>query len=101
MNELDKPEVKAEPSSSHQIVEGNTAVLKCSITASNPNTSIVWKWFKTDNSSYELSNKSTYIISKTSRGDKGSYNCTARNSVGISVAATLYLDVQCKYRYLF
>lgn len=91
-----KPEVKAEPSSSHQIVEGNTAVLKCSITDSNPNTNIVWKWFKTDNTNYELSNKSTYRIRKTSRGDKGSYNCTARNSVGISIAATLYLDVQYK-----
>lgn len=95
--ELDKPEVNSEVSSPHPILEGNTAQLKCHITASNPKSIIAWKWFKINNSNYELSNESTYVIRKTSRRDKGSYNCTASNSVGTSIAATLYLDVQCKY----
>lgn len=91
-----KPDVKAELSSPYPILEGNKAILKCIITDYNPKTIIAWKWFKTDNSDYELSNESAYLISNTSRRDKGSYNCTASNSVGTSIAATLYLDVQYK-----
>lgn len=72
-------------------------MLECILIDSNPNKGIVWKWFKVANSSYELSNKSSYIIPKTNKEDTGTYNCTADNSIGTSIAATVYLDVQCKY----
>ena len=38
-----------------------------------------------------------YTIPKIQRGRSGSYNCTTSNNVGTSEAATINVDVQCKY----
>lgn len=76
------------------------ATLKCTVIAANPETNITWNWFKTDSPTENLRNGPTFNISNIRREKSGSYNCTASNSVGISIAATIEVDVQCKYIYI-
>lgn len=94
---IDKPEVTISLSSSHTVIEGQRATLECTLTAANPNTSITWKWFKTAYPITVLLYGPTYTILNVHRNMSDSYSCTAINSVGVSKAAMIYLDVQCKY----
>lgn len=88
-------------SSPYIVIEGQTAKLICKMTTANPNTSITWKWIKTDSPATVLHNGPSYIIPNIQRGRSGSYNCTAINSVGTSKAVTIILDVQCMNLFLF
>uniref|UniRef100_A0A8W8NKS0 Uncharacterized protein n=1 Tax=Magallana gigas TaxID=29159 RepID=A0A8W8NKS0_MAGGI len=91
-----KPEVRSSASSPYRVIEGQTAVLGSTVTDANPNTSILWKWFKTDNLTDVLYNGSRFVIQNIMRDRSGSYSCTASNSVGTSEAVDAYLDVQYK-----
>lgn len=93
---IDKPEVTSSTLSPYKVTEGKTATLGCILTDANPNTSIVWKWFKTDSSSIVLYDGPIFKIANIQRDKSGSYSCTAGNSVGTSVAVTIYVDVQCE-----
>lgn len=83
-------------SSPYRVHEGNPATLQCKVTDGNPMTDIGWKWFDEKNSSNVLFTEKTYTIPKVRRDKSGNYSCTATNSVGTSVAATIHLDIQCK-----
>lgn len=87
--------------SPYRVIEGQTAVLGCTVTDANPFTSILWKWFKTDSLTDVLYKGSIFVIQNIMRHRSGSYSCTASNSVGTSEAANTYLDVQCRYFLLF
>lgn len=88
-------------SSPYRVIEGQTAVLGCTVTDANPNTSILWKWFKADSLTDVLYNGSRFVIHKIQKDRSGSYSCTASNFIGTSEAANAYLDVQCEYFLLF
>lgn len=88
-------------SSPYRVIEGQTAVLGCTVTDANPYTSILWKWFRTDSLTDLLYNGPRFVIHKIQRDRSGSYSCTASNFIGTSEAANAYLDVQCKYFLLF
>lgn len=92
----DIPEVISLTSSPYRVNEGHTAKLLCEVTDANPRTGIRWKWFDKKNSSYVLFTEKTYTIPKVHRDRSGNYCCTATNSAGTSVAATIHLDIQCK-----
>lgn len=79
------------------VIEGKEAILECAVTDANPNTSIIWRWFNTQNPSKVLYSKPKYIIPNITRKMSGFYNCTANNSVGTSEAVTVHLDILCKY----
>lgn len=96
MFEVDKPDVSSLTSSPYRVIEGQTATLKCNMTAANPNINITWRWFNTDNPTHFLHDGSTYIIPGIQRNRSGLYNCTASNSIGTSVPATISVDIQCK-----
>ena len=97
MNETDKPEVESNTTNPYRVIEGNTVILMCTMTTANPNTSITWKWIRTDSPATALHNGPKYTIPNIQRGGSGSYSCTASNSVGTSDAATILLDVQCMH----
>ena len=84
------------PLSPYRVIEGQAATLVCTVTDANPNTGITWKWFKTNSPNTVLHNGFNYTISNIQRGRSGAYKCTATNNVGISEAATIYVDVKCK-----
>lgn len=94
---IDKPEVtSSRPNIS--VIEGQTGTLQCKVVAANPNTTITWKWFRTETPSEDLHNNGpTYTIPNIERDRSGSYSCTASNSIGTSEASTVIVDVQCKY----
>lgn len=92
--------MEARTPSNYKVIERETANLECAVTAANPNTSITWKWIKTDKAYDVLHNLSIYTINRISRSASGLYNCTAINEVGESEAASISIDVQCKYIYL-
>lgn len=94
---IDKPEVMSSTPNQYKVIEGENGILECSVIDTNPNTEIIWKWINTNNPSYVLHNGPSYIISNIHRNRTGSYNCTATNSVGISKAVTIAIDVLCKY----
>lgn len=81
----------------YKVIEGQTGTLECAVKDANPNRSITWRWFRTESPTDVLHNRSTYIIPTIQRIRSGSYKCTASNSVGISVAVTIDVDVQCEY----
>lgn len=81
----------------YRVVEGATATLECRVTAANPNSSITWRWYNTENPSTVLQNGPTLSFPNIHRNRSGSYRCTASNSVGTSFAVSNYLDVQCEY----
>lgn len=83
--------------SHYSVIEGQNATLECALKAANPNTSIIWRWFRTGSLSDTLSFGSTFKIFNILRNNSGSYNCAARNFVGTSIAATIEVDVLCKY----
>lgn len=83
----------------YRVIEGQTATLICTMTTANPNTSITWRWIKTDSQATTL-NGTTYTILNIQRGSSVSYSCTVSNSVGTSDAATILLDVQCMHFYI-
>lgn len=85
--------------SQFKVIEGETATMECAVIAANPNGTILWRWIRTESPNDVLHNGSTYIIPYIQRNRSGSYNCTANNSVGISVAVTIDVDVQCEYLY--
>ena len=95
---LDKPEIRSIPLSSHEVLEGQTATLRCALTDANPNTNIKWRWIKTDNPHTVIHIEPNYTIHDIPRVRSGSYNCTASNTVGTSKAVTIDVDVQCKQR---
>lgn len=90
-----KPRVKSNVSRPYYVLEGQTATLKCTVIAANPNTSLQWIWYKTNSSS--ILEENTYIIYEITRKESGSYGCAANNSVGTSETAEIVVDVQCKY----
>lgn len=90
---IDKPEVNITSPNPYRVIEGNKAILVCSLTAANPNTSIIWKWFSGDKPFLE--NEPTFIISEIKRIESGNYSCTASNKAGTSKATSTTLDVQC------
>lgn len=92
--------MKARTASNYKVIEWEPAKLECAVMAANPNTSITWKWIKTENASYVVNNLSIYTINRIPRSASGVYNCTAINNVGESEAASISIDVQCKYIYL-
>ena len=92
---LDKPEVISSSLSPYRVNEGQTATLICTVTAANPNTSITWKWCKTDSPNTILYHEPNYTIPNIQRGRTGSFSCTASNSVGTSEAAVIIVEVQC------
>ena len=83
-------------SSPYSVIEGETATLMCTVTDVNPHTGIAWRWIKTDSPNTVLHNGPNYIIYNIQRPRSGAYNCTASNVVGISQAAIVYVNVQCK-----
>ena len=87
--------------SPYRVREGETATLVCALIDANPNTSITWRWIKTDSPNSVLYNDHSYTISNIQRGRSGSYNCTASNTVGTSEADTIYVDVQCKCFHIY
>lgn len=84
-------------SNPYKPIEGQAATLKCEVTAANPNTDIIWKWFKTESQKNILHSGPNYTISNIYRNMSGFYNCIAMNSVGPSEAIMTYVDVLCKY----
>ncbi|XP_056009552.1 contactin-4-like [Ostrea edulis] len=91
----DKPTTSVTPSSPYVIKEGDTAVIYCVVTDANPNTGITWSWTKTGNSTV-LYTGQNYTIPNIQRGQRGTYQCTATNSIGTSLPATVMVDVQYK-----
>lgn len=85
------PEVMSSTPSHYSVIEGQTGLLDCILVAANPNTSITWRWFRTESPSNVIHNGPIYTIFNIHRSE--SYNCTARNSVGTSVAVTINVDV--------
>lgn len=83
--------------SPYRVTEGQTATLECRVTAANPNSSITWRWYNTDNPINVLHNGPTLLIPKIQRNISGLYRCTASNVVGTSLAATTIVDIQCEY----
>lgn len=80
------------------VIEGQTGTLQCEVVAANPNTTITWKWFRTETPSDVLYNNGpTYTIPNIKKDMSGSYSCTASNSIGTSEASKVNVDVQCKY----
>lgn len=96
---IDKPEIKSLTPSPYRVIEGRRASLECSVMTANPNTNITWRWIKTDRPEHALHTGPNYTIQNVTRMESGTYNCTASNSVGISVPVKVDLDVQCKYCY--
>ncbi|XP_052720144.1 carcinoembryonic antigen-related cell adhesion molecule 5-like isoform X4 [Crassostrea angulata] len=88
-----KPDVITRMPSPYTVIEGQKATLECLVTAANPNTSIIWRWFKTDSPSKVLYNGSIYHVHDIQRNMSGLYNCTASNSVGTAEAVTIAVDV--------
>lgn len=95
-NFADAPEVISNTTNPYIIEEKQTAKLDCTVTAANPDTGIEWSWFKTDTPGNILYNEPSYTIVNIQKEMAGSYNCTATNSVGTSVAATIEINVHCK-----
>lgn len=93
---IDRPVVASNVSSPYKVLEGTTAVLWCAVIAANPNTGIMWRWFRTETPNDFLSYIPIFTISHIQRNMSGSYNCLASNSVGTSEAAVIIVDVQCK-----
>lgn len=91
-----KPDITSDTTSPYTVTEGNTATLQCSVDAANPKTNYIWKWFNTASPSKILHNGPTFSMFNIKRDKSGSYNCTAENSVGISNAITIEVDVQYK-----
>lgn len=91
-----KPAVELITPTPYNVKEGHEATMECRMTAANPNTSIIWKWFKTTSQNEMLSDEPYLIIPNITRGRSGPYNCTASNSVGTSDAVTISLDVHYK-----
>lgn len=94
---IDKPEVTIITPSPLKVQEGFESTMECKLHAANPKTNITWIWFKTDTPGYVLNYGPIYIISNIQRNRTGIYSCTANNSVGTSVADTIYVDVLCEY----
>lgn len=95
---IDKPEVILTTSNPYKVWEGTTAKLACSVIDANPFTNITWKWFNAEhNVPY---NGPNLMIPSIQRTSSGPYNCTASNIAGTSVAAMIYVDVQCTYIFL-
>lgn len=92
---IDKPEVTTNIQSPYRVIEGETTSLECIVSAANPNTSISWIWLNANGNI--LHTGQTYIMRMIQRNQSGSYNCSAKNSVGMSVGVTIFVDVQCKY----
>lgn len=80
----------------YTVIEGLSATLKCVMTAANPNTSIIWRWSRTDRPDAVLYYGPNCTIPILQRGMSGTYNCTASNSIGTSEAYIIIVDVQCK-----
>lgn len=101
--EIDKPEVIIRTANPYTVLEGTTAELVCSVIDANPTTGITWEWIKTEvlpqNKSNVLYNGPNYTIPNIQRKSSGSYNCRASNIVDTSVAAKIYVDVQCTYNF--
>lgn len=93
----DIPEVTVRLKSPSRVIEGATAKLECEVTDANPNTNIIWEWFKTNTDMNLPHGQPIYIVPNIMRSNSGTYSCAARNSVGISKFATIYVDVLCKY----
>ena len=75
--------------------EEETATLVCRVTDANPSINISWRWYKADRPENILHIGPNYTIANITRGRSGSYSCTATNTVGISKAATIEVNVQC------
>lgn len=92
---IDKPDVSSTTLSPYRVHEGKTATLECRVTTANPKTILRWNWFHTDSPSNVIHNGPNFTIPNILRDRSGSYNCTATNTVGTSIAASIEVDVQC------
>lgn len=93
---IDKPEVAPSTKSPYIVIEGQTAILECTLLDANPYTGIIWKWFKTDSPDDMLENGPIYIIPDIQRNSSGLFHCIAINVVGTSEPLNIYIDVNCK-----
>lgn len=91
-----KPEVTSYSLNPYIVIEGHRATLKCAMIAANPNTSIIWRWSRTDRPKDVLYYGPNYTIPNIQRNRSGTYNCTASNSVGTSEPFIINVDVQCE-----
>lgn len=82
--------------SPYRVIEGQTAALRCAVIDANPNTSITWRWSRTDRPYAVLSEGPNYTIPNIHRNMSGPYNCTASNYVGTSEAGVSTVDVLCE-----
>uniref|UniRef100_K1PFN5 Muscle, skeletal receptor tyrosine protein kinase n=1 Tax=Magallana gigas TaxID=29159 RepID=K1PFN5_MAGGI len=64
------------------------------MTAANPNTSIIWRWYRTDRPNVVLFYGPNYTLPNIQRNMSGTYNCTASNSIGTSEANIINVEVQ-------
>lgn len=93
---IDKPEVAPSTKSPYIVIEGQTAILECTLLDANPYTGIIWKWFKTDSPDDMLENGPIYTIPDIQRNSSGLFHCIAINVVGTSEPLNIYIDVNCK-----
>lgn len=81
----------------YTVRENRTVTLGCLLIDANPDNDIIWRWINTKNPSLDLSTQPSYSIFQIQRKESGTYNCTAHNSAGTSEAASIKVDVQCKF----
>lgn len=93
---LYKPEVAPSTKSPYIVIEGQTAILECTLLDANPYTGIIWKWFKTDSPDDMLENGPIYTIPDIQRNSSGLFHCIAINVVGTSEPLNIYIDVNYK-----
>lgn len=91
-----KPEVTSYTPNPYRVIEGQSATLKCNMTAANPNTSIIWRWSRTDRPNTVLYYGPNYTIPYIQRNTSGLYNCTASNLIGTSEAGIITVNVLCE-----
>lgn len=94
---LVEPEVTSYTPNPYIVIEGQSATLKCDMTAANPNTSIIWRWYRTDRPNVVLFYGPNYTLPNIQRNMSGTYNCTASNSIGTSEANIINVEVQCEF----
>lgn len=94
----DKPTVSSYPRSPYNITEKMTAYITCTIKDANPKTNIMWLW-SVNGIAVDVP-LSKYTIPNIQRNMSGTYSCKAKNSAGISLAASTFVDVQCEFFFL-
>lgn len=94
---IDKPEITSTKDSLYRVIEGQNITLDCVLTAANPNTSIEWTWYNSNNTKNVIKRRPIYTIFNIQRNNTGTYSCSASNIIGTSVPVSIDVDVQCKF----